>query len=213
MNKAGYFKWSFSRSRVVCRVKGKEGFVDSQDHWQNAVLRLLDLDQTKAMKWVEKVLASGCKEGRVPWVLLPPEQRVRALIKGTAEFYGLTKGRKRFKGFRFSRYKILGESIDQVWVSRGGMDKTIGIVGNRSLGHGIAVHSRGREPLLLTPCDYEENYFENNIQGLGYGSYSSQESWRMEKARRQIRQIKGWVLSLGLAKSKVKLLDVGSGYG
>ena len=74
--------------------------------------------------------------------------------------------------------------------------------------HGVAINNQGD---LLSPCEYEEDYFEGKIFGKGYGQYLSQQSWRLEKAKR--------LLNIILEKnflthdSEIKLLDIGAGYG
>jgi 2-polyprenyl-3-methyl-5-hydroxy-6-metoxy-1,4-benzoquinol methylase len=86
------------------------------------------------------------------------------------------------------------------------------VVGNRYLSHGILVRRDTRE--TVGPPAYNETYFEGNTYGLGYGNYSAQEEWRMQKSRRYLRQIEGIALFLGRTlETNTRLLDVGSGYG
>jgi 2-polyprenyl-3-methyl-5-hydroxy-6-metoxy-1,4-benzoquinol methylase len=59
------------------------------------------------------------------------------------------------------------------------------------------------------PPSYGEEYFEGDkLKAGGYGDYTAQAGWRLEKARRQVRELRR---RTGLETRRV--LDVGSGYG
>jgi 2-polyprenyl-3-methyl-5-hydroxy-6-metoxy-1,4-benzoquinol methylase len=61
----------------------------------------------------------------------------------------------------------------------------------------------------LSPPDYEEEYFEGDKQSAGgYGDYAEQAGWRLEKAHRQVREMRA---ATGLDSGRV--LDIGCGYG
>jgi SAM-dependent methyltransferase len=59
------------------------------------------------------------------------------------------------------------------------------------------------------PPTYEEGYFEGDkLRAGGYGDYTAQAGWRLEKSARQVREMREHT---GLLSGRV--LDIGSGYG
>jgi 2-polyprenyl-3-methyl-5-hydroxy-6-metoxy-1,4-benzoquinol methylase len=59
------------------------------------------------------------------------------------------------------------------------------------------------------PPIYEEEYFEGDkLAAGGYGDYTAQAGWRLEKSARQVREMRE---RTGLSSGRV--LDIGSGYG
>ena len=62
--------------------------------------------------------------------------------------------------------------------------------------------------------EYEEEYFEGAVERVGYGSYAEQGGWRMEKSRRQVRQVRASMAFAGVDSAPgTRCLDVGCGYG
>jgi 2-polyprenyl-3-methyl-5-hydroxy-6-metoxy-1,4-benzoquinol methylase len=86
--------------------------------------------------------------------------------------------------------------------------------------HGVAVSDDAHHGWLVRwdgarfvretrPPSYEDEYFEGDkLRAGGYGNYMAQADWRLEKAARQIREMRA---RTALARGRV--LDVGSGYG
>jgi 2-polyprenyl-3-methyl-5-hydroxy-6-metoxy-1,4-benzoquinol methylase len=61
----------------------------------------------------------------------------------------------------------------------------------------------------LEPPEYEQEYFEGDqLSAGGYGAYTEQAGWRLEKAQRQVREMRN---ATGLSSGRV--LDLGCGYG
>ena len=59
------------------------------------------------------------------------------------------------------------------------------------------------------PPEYEEEYFEGDkLSAGGYGDYTAQAGWRLEKSERQVHELE---TVTGLREGRV--LDIGSGYG
>ena len=68
---------------------------------------------------------------------------------------------------------------------------------------------RDRYQYERNPPEYEEEYFEGDkLSAGGYGDYTAQSGWRLEKAARQVTQMRSLT---GLTQGRV--LDIGSGYG
>jgi 2-polyprenyl-3-methyl-5-hydroxy-6-metoxy-1,4-benzoquinol methylase len=68
----------------------------------------------------------------------------------------------------------------------------------------------GRWVREVDPPLYEEAYFEGDpLEAGGYGDYGAQSGWRLEKARRQVDELR----ALAGLRPQMSALDVGSGYG
>ena len=86
--------------------------------------------------------------------------------------------------------------------------------------HGVAVSDAAQLGWLVRwdgerfvrecePPSYEKEYFEGDkLRSGGYGDYTAQAGWRLEKAVRQVREMRERV---GVGAGRV--LDIGSGYG
>lgn len=182
-------------------------FEDTLDHWHNAVLRLLALDDAAARRWVETVVASTPQ----PWTASDDFARARAIAAGTRRYYGWEDADD-WNSAAYSGADALGATVDRLFIRGIMRDASVEIVGNSDLGHGILVSRATRRP--LAPPEYEEQYFEGNEPGVGYGNYQAQTDWRLEKARRYVRQVEGIASYVGRpAGPATRLLDVGSGYG
>jgi 2-polyprenyl-3-methyl-5-hydroxy-6-metoxy-1,4-benzoquinol methylase len=182
-------------------------FEDTLDHWQNAILRLLALDDANARCWVETVITSAPRS----WAESDDLTRASAIAAGTRKYYGWADVDD-WKAAGYTGVDALGATVDRLFIRGIMRDDSVEIVGNSVLGHGILVSRTTRRP--LAPPVYEEQYFEGNEHGLGYGNYHGQTDWRMEKSRRYLRQVEGIAWYLGQpARPTTRLLDVGSGYG
>lgn len=170
-------------------------FHDDDDHFVNAVLRLLDLDRAQFERWLELSGEAGgepLEALRAGWAQLrPPPPPPDGARDGSAVAAG-PKGEPgslwqaaiaENPGFGFAR------SGDGRWAWLVACD-----------GDGWA--------RVTEPPAYEEEYFEGEREMGGYGGYSQERGWRLEKAARQVREMRE---ATGLAAGRA--LDVGSGYG
>lgn len=170
-------------------------FDDDHDHVVNAVLRLLGLDEEELERW--RAL-TGEYEGDAlarlarAWSALRPPPRPPGAVNSSAPVEPGPGGRPgvlwqpaipETPEFGFAR------SSDRrlAWLVR--------YEGER--------WSRVSEPPL-----YEEAYFEGDRESGGYGAYRAEAGWRLEKAARQVREMRS---ATGLKSGLV--LDIGSGYG
>lgn len=211
---AGQFEWQSSESRIVCRANGVVVFDDTLDHWQNALCRLMNLDNSSARQWVETVVCTANERSQRSWPDCTPCQKEERLKLGSREFFGFAEQTQDWDPAPFASISVLGERPNRIWASGIGADTTAAVIGNDRLQHGVLVTTAGGAPRLSSPLVYEEQYFEGEVDGLGYGKYLEQYDWRMEKSRRLVRQIQGVAYYLGRpADEGTRLLDVGSGYG
>jgi len=91
-----------------------------------------------------------------------------------------------------------------------GSDESLLVVGCSDCNHAWLIDTSNSPPTT----DYEEDYFEGETHGLGYGSYLAQQGWRMEKAQRLLRQLTAGAQYGGVSLGQTpRVLDVGCGYG
>jgi 2-polyprenyl-3-methyl-5-hydroxy-6-metoxy-1,4-benzoquinol methylase len=172
---------------------GELHYSDTEDHLENGLLRLMNLSREELERWLE--LAEGSPgEGtlarlRDGWALLRPPPRAPApgpVGRGPRELEG------------------------RLW--HGAIAETPS--------HGVAISDHARHAWLVRwdgelyaretqPPRYEQEYFEGDkLSAGGYGDYTAQSGWRLEKAARQVREMRE---RTGVHDGRV--LDVGSGYG
>jgi 2-polyprenyl-3-methyl-5-hydroxy-6-metoxy-1,4-benzoquinol methylase len=170
---------------------GEICFTDTIDHFENAVLRLLGVTRAEFVGWLAFSEESKAEEtterlahGFARLRPMPAVERDGAVALGPDALAG----------------ELLHPSISE------SPDFGVARAHDGSIGWLVRHESRGfvRE---ITPPTYEEEYFEGATRA-GYGSYTAQASWRLEKAARQLREIRE-ATSLAPARA----LDVGSGYG
>jgi SAM-dependent methyltransferase len=169
-------------------------YSDTEDHLVNAVLRLLHLTRAEFEQWrqlagdadgdVLRRLASG-------WAALrpPPEAPSGADLAAP----------------------VLGPSGESGTVWHPAIAENAGWGFARSGDRSFAWLIRsdgGRFVCESTPPVYEENYFEGELGTGGYDSYRDEAGWRLEKASRQVREMRqATQINAG------RVLDIGSGYG
>ena len=210
MPKVSEIRWIADQDRVACANAQGEVFEDTTEHWREAVLRLLNLSEDDGRAWVEAVAAEA-EERPEAFANQPPEKRLEILARASRRVFPLPAATD--LPLRSSA-RALGAALDQVWIHGLRDDPTFAIVGNREIQHGVLVQNRNGVWMPATPIPYEENYFEGDELRVGYGGYRAQSTWRLEKAARLIRQIRGIAELAGCRlESGARLLDVGSGYG
>jgi 2-polyprenyl-3-methyl-5-hydroxy-6-metoxy-1,4-benzoquinol methylase len=201
-------QWTRTETSLICTSPAGRIFEDTVEHWQNGVLRLLNLTEETGRAWVEAVAAEALAESPEPFLCRPPEDRIRILERAWQRSAG---SRPSLTGYSF---RALSAPVDTTWFSAIRNDSSVRVVGSKARLHGVLAEFRDGHWELVKPAPYEEEYFEGSEHGVGYQGYRQQGSWRLEKAARLVRQIRGIGLVLGLdLASGARLLDVGSGYG
>jgi SAM-dependent methyltransferase len=168
-------------------------YSDTQDHFENGLLRLMNLRHDEFERWLE--LAGSSRE---PGLL----DRLR-------------------EGWEMLRPPLPSPAAGPVGSGPSGLS---GRLWHASIAetpsHGVAVSDAARHGWLVRwdgdgfvretePPSYEEDYFEGEkLEAGGYGDYTAQAGWRLEKSARQVREMQE---RTGLGSGQV--LDIGSGYG
>jgi 2-polyprenyl-3-methyl-5-hydroxy-6-metoxy-1,4-benzoquinol methylase len=168
-------------------------YSDSRDHFENGLLRLMNLDHHEFERWLEfseRSRQPGTLERlREGWAQLRPPPCPPA--SGPVD-----RGPREMEG--------------RLWHGAIAETPSHGVAVSDTARHGWLVRWDGERFVRETePPSYEEEYFEGNkLQAGGYGDYTAQAAWRLEKSARQVREMRE---QTGLECGRV--LDIGSGYG
>jgi 2-polyprenyl-3-methyl-5-hydroxy-6-metoxy-1,4-benzoquinol methylase len=174
---------------------GRIVYQDSRDHFENGLLRLLHLTLPEFQRWLDLAEQQG-------EVLLP----------------SLTAGFQKLRPLPAAPV-VAGAPVDDGPEGQPGYlllpaiaespGFGVACAGDRSIGWLVRFDGQ-RWRRELAPPVYEEAYFEGDpMRAGGYGDYQAQSAWRLEKSRRQVRELKEWA---GLGAGQ-RVLDLGSGYG
>lgn len=180
------------------RISSPGGIVvyeDSVDHFENALLRLMNLDRAMFDRWLtlaEEAEGDVLARLSAAWRELKPLARPEGVPATGASAVGPH-----------------GE-VGRLWHAAIAESPAFGVVVDSAGELGWLARWDGRSFVRETePPVYEEEYFEGDkLQAGGYGAYTEQAGWRLEKAHRQVREMRA---ATGLESGRV--LDVGCGYG
>jgi len=173
---------------------GEIAYRDSCDHFENALLRLMNLSREEFDRWLVLAERSEADDllGRLSagWRQLRPPP-VAAVTDGPVG-------------------PGPGGLTGRVWHAAIAESPSHGVALSDEQSHGWLVRWNGLEFARESePPTYEEEYFEGDkLRAGGYGDYTAQAGWRLEKSARQVREMHE---RTGLQSGRV--LDIGSGYG
>ena len=168
--------------------RGELAYSDTADHFDNGLLRLMQITATDVRRWMD--LAEGA-EGELIEKLAAGWRALRRIDSASG---GASVGPRDIQGHVIHR--SIGRSPDFGFA----------IADDGSLGW--LVRADGTRE--ADPPPYGADYFEGtpSVQGSGYGIYGGQAGWRLEKSARLVAEM---LKVTGLENGRV--LDAGSGYG
>lgn len=205
--------WQQNKKYIKFTQGDKVIFSDTRDHWENAVCRLLKLDEEKAKSWVEKISETCLVLFREPFYNVGDKGKIAALIEGTKRFFNIKEADKVNKSILGGKGPC-GHVSMLVYEENIHDNNKYGVVGCSECQHGWLIDLQSPLNRITNVVSYGYEYFEGDDTNLGYGNYLKQEDWRIEKARRHVTRIDGLLRYFGINLSKkVNLLDIGSGYG
>ena len=208
------FEWRCGPDEIACTLSGTAVFRDRRDHWDQGLLRLLGLTDAAGRAWVEDVAVRSIETHGRLLDECSPEEKLALLVNVSARHFPGAPLRLEPAPAGMLHLTALGQPVNCQWVSQIRDCADRAVAGNRELRHAILVQKDASGWTPVGEAQYEENYFEGNVPGVGYGSYREQAAWRMEKALNLVRRIRGIASSLNLDLNEgTRLLDVGSGYG
>jgi 2-polyprenyl-3-methyl-5-hydroxy-6-metoxy-1,4-benzoquinol methylase len=177
----------------ICSPDGTLRYEDTREHFENGLLRLMNIDEDEFGLWLQLAQRSrerGALERlREGWALLRPPPPSPA--PGPVDF-----GPDGIAG--------------RLWHGSIAETPSYGVAISDAARHGWLVRWDGERFARETkPPPYEQEYFEGDkLQAGGYGDYTAQAGWRLQKAARQVAEMRRHT---GVESGRV--LDVGSGYG
>ncbi len=180
---------------------GSLRYSDTSDHFENGVLRLLNLSREEFHRWLSLAAHSEApavlERLREGWEQLRPPPPAPLDGTGSPISTGpVGPGPRGLEG--------------RLWHTAIAETPSHGVAVCDKERHGWLVRWDGERFARETqPPSYEEEYFEGDkLRAGGYGDYTAQARWRLQKAARQVRELRE---RTGLRAGRV--LDVGSGYG
>jgi 2-polyprenyl-3-methyl-5-hydroxy-6-metoxy-1,4-benzoquinol methylase len=173
---------------------GRLGYRDSQAHFENGLLRLMSLDAEEFNRWLE--LAERSEATEVLARLRQGWEQLRPTPPRAASAGRLGPGPDGLTG--------------RIWHPAIAESPSHGVALSDEAALGWLVRWTGDEFVRESdPPVYEEEYFEGDkLRGGGYGDYTAQASWRLEKSALHVCEMRE---RTGLMSGRV--LDIGSGYG
>lgn len=206
-------EWQCGANQIACTISGMTVFRDWRDHWEQGVLRLLGLTDTAGRVWVEDVAAQCAKTNGKLLSACSAEEKLNVLSAVSPRHFLGAPLNLTEPPAGTSHLTALGRPVNCQWVSQIRDRRDLAVVGNRELRHAILVQQDSVWS-CVQEAEYDESYFEGNLKGVGYGSYTCQSTWRFEKAVKLVQRIRGIAASVGhMLNEGACLLDVGSGYG
>lgn len=181
-------------------------FSDNLSHWEDAVSRLMGFHDPLLFEFIGQSCQAWAENNDSDPIVLLKEvwQRLRP--------DSFPNQQVEWKSIRWN-----GTTVSDCFLrtARVRNDKCCGLVVSEQKQHGWLVDLEKAGLRQSSDIDYESTYFEGQRDDIGYGSYESQTTWRLEKALRQVLEIEYLSSFIGLRDSAThrKLLDVGSGYG
>ena len=176
--------------------QGAIAYTDSLDHFENALLRLMRMNREEFERWLALAEEEGGDD------VLPSLGRALLRLRPLARSSGPSHVGEQGRGPRGEAGVLWHPALTDA--SDHGVARSL----DRSLSW-LVRRERVEYVREVEPPLYEEGYFEGDpaVSG-GYGDYAEQRGWRLEKAARQVRELRA---ATRLQKGRV--LDVGSGYG
>ena len=207
-------QWLESGSRLQARQGERLVFDDSAEHWRDGVLRLMQWSPDQGRAFVESAVDQA--GGAEAWGAAPTASRADAMKRAGALAWPEPAGAEAWTASDRQGFLSLGQPLDVFWTRALAGDSSVALAGTQAPAHGVLLQrdAQGRAVLAQAPA-YEEAYFEGAQGGYGYGRLEEQSLWRMEKARRQARQLQAFLGFAGAIPEgrAIRFLDVGSGYG
>jgi hypothetical protein len=163
--------WELGDDRIVLRADGRAVYDDSLDHWENAVLRLLTIDDQLGRAWCEAA-------ARELHAAAPREMSGADVLAGLGAAWREVKPAPvEDDRALLDRARAHDPALSVVWATSLPHDAGAAVVGPAN--HGRLVEASTGRCFDAPPMEYEEEYFEGGVDGLGYGAYEQQYDWRM----------------------------------
>ena len=181
--------WKTTKKTILCCRGPIILFEDTIDHWQNGICRLLKLNDQTVRDWIEYCLNFSEHMNAVE------------LIRASNKFFDCNP----LKINKKNELIIYASSVED--------DETVCIAGSLDEKHAKLLDVNTGS--LAAAPEYSEDYFQHGTNARkGYGNLFAQSDWRIEKAYRFFDLVMQNIDVPEIKNGKrLKVLDVGSGYG
>lgn len=198
-------KWHETSAGIYYESFDIVQFYDDWDHWQNGFCRLLEIEEPEARRLIESIVNYGAGV----FSKLPESKKLSAIKRGTAKYFKITPQATELDlndcGTAFD-----GSAANTVYAESISGNQERMIVGNLQLGYGWQIDASSGQPIRADSVVYDETYFEAPQKPhLGMRHYTTDEGWRMQKARRLFRTVVAEYNQIAYRDKNIAL-DVGS---
>jgi len=184
-------------------------FTDTREHYNNAILRLMQME--------EDILDSFFSS---PLNFFYSGKNFSLMVASEALKKNWTDTLRLF-GREYSDIQHVNIELDSCF-GKINFDKIIKLARNpkytiainSEIGFGVLVNTSDYSRVKNFETNYESEYFEGDIDGVGYGDLNNQ-FWRIEKAKRLVKELRSILIQIGckIPIESMNVLDVGAGYG
>jgi 2-polyprenyl-3-methyl-5-hydroxy-6-metoxy-1,4-benzoquinol methylase len=190
-------------------IKLGKNFSDTLDHYRNAILRLMQLDEIVLNKFFSLPLNFSNNNE-----IFSLKNVTKALQQNWTETLTMfNRNNTEICSVNLKLDSCFGiMNFDQfVKLAR---NPSYGVAINSAVGFGVLVHTSDFSRVKNSETDYESDYFQGDIGGVGYGNLNNQK-WRIQKAERLVNELKAILFQVGSRTQleSMTVLDVGAGYG
>lgn len=184
-------------------------FSDTKEHYNNAILRLMQMEEEVLNSFFSCPLNFFHSDKNFTLI-----EAIQALQKNWTDTL-------RLFGRDNSDLQQVNIELDSCF-GKINFDKFVKLVRNpkyaiainSAIGFGVLVNTSDHSRVKNFDTNYESEYFEGEIDGVGYGDLDNQ-PWRIEKAKRLVKELRSILVQIGCSISieSMNVLDVGAGYG
>lgn len=211
-------QWFESTQGVLYVVDETVQFFDDWDHWRNAFIRLLELPEEKIRAYVEHAVSTADRLHGKLFSELDFEDRVGCLKDAAMTILNGGPWSMPAQPQASWGTDLEGAHADKIYAGSIAGDRSRLVAGNREHEFAWSVDARTFKPVEAGTIVYDTAYFSTGRSAhYGQPDYLAHADWRLEKARRLVRNI---MTNAGKLKDKwidspdkVKVLDVGSAIG
>ena len=184
-------------------------FNDTKEHYNNAILRLMQIEEGVLNSFFSSPLNFSYSDKN--FTLTEASQALQKNWTDTLRLFD--RDNSDLQQVNIELDSCFGKiNFDKLVKLVRNPNYTIAL--NSAIGFGVLVNTSDHSRVKNFETNYESEYFEGDLDGVGYGDLKNQ-SWRIEKAKRLVKELRSILLQIGckIPLESMNVLDVGAGYG
>ncbi len=199
--------WHETSAGIYYVDDGSVQFYDDWDHWRNGFCRLLEISEPDAKRLLQEIVTTDSQHSFQNSSTADKIERTKQVFRNNRS----KDGGKRSVDFSKCGMAFDGSPPDMVFAGSISGNQERLIVGNSELQYAWQVDAATNRLVLADSVNYDELYFQDPQQPhLGMRNYITDQEWRLEKARRQLRIV---LANCNRENNEKTALDVGSAVG